>query len=68
MVKPDGVQRGLVGEIVSRFEKKGFHLQVGMMILRLYFYSGGLFLCKFELFLGNEAFQAFPRGSGGSLR
>ncbi|MDX5476205.1 MAG: nucleoside-diphosphate kinase [Bacillaceae bacterium] len=26
MVKPDGVQRNLVGEIVSRFEKKGFHL------------------------------------------
>ncbi|XP_031500365.1 nucleoside diphosphate kinase 2, chloroplastic [Nymphaea colorata] len=24
MVKPDGVQRGLVGEIISRFEKKGF--------------------------------------------
>ncbi|KAM7273647.1 hypothetical protein ACFE04_028311 [Oxalis oulophora] len=26
MVKPDGIQRGLVGEIISRFEKKGFHL------------------------------------------
>lgn len=26
MVKPDGVQRGLVGEIVSRFEKKGLKL------------------------------------------
>jgi len=26
MIKPDGVQRGLVGEIISRFEKKGFHL------------------------------------------
>ncbi|GIN38187.1 MULTISPECIES: nucleoside-diphosphate kinase [Heyndrickxia] len=26
MVKPDGVQRELIGEIVSRFEKKGFHL------------------------------------------
>ena len=29
MIKPDGVQRGLVGEILSRFEKKGFKL-VGM--------------------------------------
>ncbi|ODM97814.1 Nucleoside diphosphate kinase [Orchesella cincta] len=29
MIKPDGVQRGLVGEIVKRFEQKGFHL-VGM--------------------------------------
>ncbi|RAL22630.1 nucleoside-diphosphate kinase [Thermoflavimicrobium daqui] len=26
MVKPDGVQRGLIGEIVSRFEKKGYQL------------------------------------------
>ncbi|KIL44202.1 nucleoside-diphosphate kinase [Jeotgalibacillus soli] len=26
MVKPDGVQRGLIGEIVARFEKKGFKL------------------------------------------
>ncbi|PTM58681.1 nucleoside-diphosphate kinase [Desmospora activa] len=26
MVKPDGVQRGLIGEIVSRFENKGFQL------------------------------------------
>ena len=26
MVKPDGVQRNLIGEIVSRFEKKGFQL------------------------------------------
>lgn len=26
MVKPDGVQRGLVGEIIKRFETKGFKL------------------------------------------
>ncbi|WP_088102210.1 nucleoside-diphosphate kinase [Halalkalibacter urbisdiaboli] len=26
MVKPDGVQRNLIGEIISRFEKKGFTL------------------------------------------
>lgn len=26
MVKPDGVQRGLVGEIVKRLERKGFQL------------------------------------------
>jgi nucleoside-diphosphate kinase len=26
LVKPDGVQRGLVGEIISRFEKKGYKL------------------------------------------
>lgn len=26
MVKPDGVQRGLIGEIVTRFERKGLKL------------------------------------------
>src|SRR5690625_5879471 len=26
MVKPDGVQRNLIGEVVHRFEKKGFKL------------------------------------------
>jgi len=27
MIKPDGVQRGLVGQIIQRFEAKGFKLQ-----------------------------------------
>lgn len=27
MVKPDGVERGLVGDIISRFEKRGYKLQ-----------------------------------------
>lgn len=31
MIKPDGVQRGLVGEIISRFERKGFKL-VGLKL------------------------------------
>lgn len=29
MVKPDGVQRGLIGEVVKRFEEKGFTLVGG---------------------------------------
>ena len=33
-VKPDGVQRGLVGEVVSRFERKGLKL-VGMKMMTL---------------------------------
>lgn len=33
MVKPDGVQRGLVGEIVSRFERKGLKLVGAKMLL-----------------------------------
>jgi len=34
MIKPDGVERGLVGEIISRFEKKGLRL-LAMKQLRL---------------------------------
>lgn len=34
MVKPNGVARGLVGEIVSRFERRGFVLR-GMKALRI---------------------------------
>ena len=32
MVKPDGVQRGLVGEIIHRYEAKGFTL-VGLKLM-----------------------------------
>ncbi|MEM6838652.1 MAG: nucleoside-diphosphate kinase [Cyanobacteria bacterium P01_C01_bin.120] len=32
MIKPDGVQRGLVGEVIGRFERKGFTL-VGMKLM-----------------------------------
>lgn len=32
-VKPDGVQRGLIGEIISRFEKKGFKLVAAKLIV-----------------------------------
>lgn len=34
LVKPDGLQRGLIGEIVSRFERKGLKL-VGLKMMRL---------------------------------
>ena len=33
MIKPDGVQRGLVGEIISRFEKRGFTLHNMKMVI-----------------------------------
>jgi nucleoside-diphosphate kinase len=33
-IKPDGVQRGLVGEIIRRFEAKGFTL-VGMKFMKV---------------------------------
>lgn len=38
LVKPDGVQRGLVGEIVGRFERKGLRL-AGLKMLK---FSGEL--------------------------
>ena len=34
MVKPDGVQRNLIGDIVGRFEKKGFKL-VGAKLMNV---------------------------------
>lgn len=34
MVKPDGVQRGLIGDIISRFERKGFRM-TGCKLMRL---------------------------------
>lgn len=34
LVKPDGVQRGLIGEITARFEKKGLHL-VGLKMMSM---------------------------------
>ena len=34
LIKPDGVQRALVGEVISRLEQKGLKL-VGMKMLQL---------------------------------
>lgn len=34
LIKPDAIQRGLVGEITQRFEKKGLKL-IGMKMMRL---------------------------------
>ena len=33
-IKPDGVKRGLIGKIISRFEEKGFKI-VGMKLLQV---------------------------------
>ena len=33
MVKPDGVQRGLIGDVVNRFEKKGFKLVAAKLMV-----------------------------------
>ena len=32
VIKPDGVRRGLVGEVIARFEKKGFKIRALKML------------------------------------
>jgi len=44
MIKPDGVQRGLIGKIISRFEQKGFKL-VAMKFMKV----SGFFCFKFQM-------------------
>jgi nucleoside-diphosphate kinase len=34
LVKPDGVQRGLVGDVIGRLERRGLHL-VGLKLMRI---------------------------------
>lgn len=34
MIKPDGVQRGLIGEILNRYERKGLKI-IGLKLFRL---------------------------------
>ena len=46
MIKPDGVQRGLVGEIIRRFETRGYKLVALKMIqvsFKKIFYSKNTF-------------------------
>lgn len=38
-VKPDGVQRRLVGDVIQRFERRGFRL-VGMKMLQVLSWAG----------------------------
>jgi nucleoside-diphosphate kinase len=33
LIKPDGVERGLIGEVIQRFEKKGFQILTCQMLL-----------------------------------
>lgn len=43
MVKPDGVQRGLIGEIIKRFEQKGFKL-VAMKFMQVCRHNSKIFV------------------------
>ena len=67
MVKPDGVQRGLVGNIIQRFETKGLRL-VGLrqrwLLLRLVVGARPRPLCRQSVMIG--AAEAFLRRSAGA--
>ena len=39
MVKPDGVQRGAVGDIIRRFELRGYKLVALKLIQVVFFFS-----------------------------
>jgi len=53
MIKPDGVQRNLIGEIICRLEKKGLKL-VAMKLLRL---SEGQAAEHYREHMGKEFYQ-----------
>lgn len=67
MVKPDGVQRALVGEIIRRFEQKGFKL-VGMKFKKVCVNSRSQLVSKsnhIDIFYSNgragQLFELFSR-------
>ncbi len=57
MVKPDGVQRGLVGEVITRFERRGFKL-VALKLLQM---DGGLAERHYEEHRGKPFFEELVR-------
>lgn len=62
MVKPDGVQRGLVGKIIQRFEEKGFKL----VAMRMVWVSRQSLLRRprtYDITKIDSSFMNAPRGS-----
>jgi len=57
MVKPDGVQRGLVGEVIARFERRGFKL----VALKLFRIDRGLAQRHYEEHQGKPFFEELVR-------
>lgn len=33
IIKPDGVKRGLIGRVITRYEQKGFHISAGKLMM-----------------------------------
>ena len=57
LVKPDGVQRQLVGEVISRFERKGLKL-VGMKMIQM---SRELAECHYAIHKGKSFYDELVR-------
>jgi nucleoside-diphosphate kinase len=57
MIKPDGVQRGLIGEIISRFERRGLKL-VAMKMLKV---DEGLARRHYAVHEGKPFFEGLVR-------
>lgn len=49
MIKPDGVQRGLVGKIIQRYEEKGFKLVAIKMVWVSVFQQKTIHYINFEM-------------------
>jgi len=49
-IKPDGVQRGYVSEIIGRFEKKGIKQKIKKTILYANFFVKLKFLMLFSIY------------------
>lgn len=54
MIKPDGVQRGLIGKITGRFEEKGYKVRITVE-----FISVELISLSYLLLLANSRRHAF---------
>ena len=54
MVKPDGVQRGVVGDVIHRFEQRGYKL-VALKLLQVFFIQI-LFFVECIFILGTKSF------------
>lgn len=57
LVKPDGVQRGLIGEIIGRFERRGLKL-IGMKFIQM---SDELAARHYAIHLGKPFYESLVK-------
>ena len=60
MIKPDGVQRGLVGEIIKRFEQRGYHL-AALKLVHVSYITYNLLLFDFIFYILIKSFLSQPK-------